>query len=86
VLVAGEGASMDRPRLTLTGRVRWLEGEEAEAAKARFVATHEEAKVWVTLRDFAPARLELSSVRFVAGFARAQTLSVDDYLTKDRSG
>jgi len=80
VLVAGEGASMDRPRLTLSGRVRWLEGEEAQSAKARFVSTHEEARVWVTLTDFAPARLELSAVRFVQGFARAQTLSVETYL------
>lgn len=80
LLVAGEGASMDRPRLTLSGRVRWLDGDEAEAAKQRFVSTHDEAKVWVTLKDFAPARLELSSVRFVAGFARAQSFSVADYL------
>jgi len=81
VLVAhGDAATMDRPRLTLSGRVRWLEGDEAKAANDRFVATHEESKVWVTLKDFASARLELSSVRFVEGFARARTLSVEDYL------
>jgi putative heme iron utilization protein len=80
VLVADEGASMDRPRLTLSGCVGWLDGAEAEAAKQRFVTTHDEAKVWVTLKDFTPARLELVSVRFVAGFARAESLSVEEYL------
>jgi putative heme iron utilization protein len=87
VLVArGDAGTMDRPRLTLSGRVRWLEGDEAAAAKARFVATHEEAKVWVTLKDFAPARLELSSARFVEGFARAHSLSVEDYLSPSGGG
>jgi putative heme iron utilization protein len=87
VLVArGDGATMDRPRLTLSGRMRWLEGDEANAAKARFVATHEEAKVWVTLKDFVPARLELTGARFVEGFARAQSLSVEDYLSPSDGG
>lgn len=81
VLISAEaGPSMDRPRVTLSGRIVWLEGEEAAAAKARFTATHEEAKVWVTLSDFAAARLEVGSVRFVGGFARAQSLTATDYL------
>jgi putative heme iron utilization protein len=80
VLIAPGGTSMDRPRLTLSGRIRWLEGGEAEAAKARFLSTHDEAQQWVALKDFAPALLELVAVRFVGGFARAQTMSVDDYL------
>ncbi len=81
VLISGEATpSMDRPRVTLSGRVTWLAGDEAAAAKARFTATHEEAKVWVTLADFAPARLEIAAVRFVGGFARAQTIAAADYL------
>ena len=80
VLISGEAsASLDRPRVTLSGTVRWLEGTDAEAAKQRFVQTHEEAKVWVTLKDFQPARLELASVRFVGGFARAQLVSPEEY-------
>lgn len=80
VLISGEAsASLDRPRVTLSGAVTWLTGEEAEAAKLRFTQTHEEAKVWVTLKDFQPARLELSSIRFVGGFARAQTLTLEEY-------
>ncbi len=81
VLISGaESSSLDRPRVTLSGRVMWLTGDDAEAAKQRFVSTHDEAKVWVTLKDFQPARLELESIRFVAGFARAQSVTVDAYL------
>jgi putative heme iron utilization protein len=86
LVTRGDGATMDRPRVTLTGRVRWLEADEADAAKARFVATHEEAKVWVTLKDFAPARLEVTGVRFVEGFARAQSLKAEDYLSPSGGG
>ena len=81
VLIGGEAssASLDRPRVTLSGAVTWLTGEEAEAAKQRFTVTHEEAKVWVTLKDFQPARLTIASIRFVGGFARAQTLALEEY-------
>ena len=73
-------ATMDRPRLTLSGRVKWLQGEEADAARERFAGALPEAKLWVTLADFKPARLELEALRAVGGFARAATLSVEDYL------
>lgn len=81
VLISGSeaSASLDRPRVTLSGTVTWLLGQEAEAAKQRFTTTHEEAKTWVTLKDFHPARLKPTNIRFVGGFARAQTLSPDDY-------
>src|SRR5256885_11010009 len=76
VLISGPvHDSLDVPRVTLQGRIAWLEGEEAEEAKRRFTQTHEEAKVWVTLKDFAPARLEIAQVRWVGGFAKAQSLT-----------
>jgi heme iron utilization protein len=72
--------SMDRPRLTLVGKVEWLDGAEAERAKQRFLEKLPEAKVWVTLPDFKPARLALEQVRYVGGFARAAQLTLDAYL------
>jgi heme iron utilization protein len=72
-------ASMDCPRVTLTGEVQWLEGEDAARAKAIFVAANPEAKVWAALPDFAPARLGVRTVRYVGGFARAATISAADY-------
>jgi putative heme iron utilization protein len=82
LLVSAEStkATMDRPRITFLGKVVWLAGEEADAARARFTDALPEAAVWVTLTDFQPARLEPDEVRYVGGFARAATLSVEDYL------
>ena len=80
LLGGADGTTMDRARVTLTGRVAWLEGAAADAAKERFVAALAEAKLWVTLPDFAPARLEVQSVRFVGGFARAAAVPVAEYL------
>jgi putative heme iron utilization protein len=75
----GDSSSLNRPRVTLSGRLEWLSGEAAQTAKQRFTTTHEEAKVWVTLSDFQPARLELTEVRYVGGFARAQTVKPEDF-------
>jgi putative heme iron utilization protein len=77
----GDAATMNRARVTFIGRLRWLEGPEADAARQRFLQTHDEAQTWVTLKDFAPARLELTAVRFVGGFARAQALTPEQYLS-----
>ena len=82
LLVAAEApkATLDRPRLSLVGRMEWLTGAAAEQTKQQFADRLPEAKVWVTLPDFQAARLNLDEVRYVGGFARAAALSVDDYL------
>lgn len=82
LLVAAESTkdTMDRPRLTLVGKVEWLDGAEAAVAKQRFLEALPEAKLWVTLPDFQAARLVPEAVRYVGGFARAAQLSLDAYL------
>lgn len=80
ILGGADGTTMDRARVTLTGQVAWLLGPDADAAKQRFVAALAEAKLWVTLPDFAPARLEVQTVRFVGGFARAAVVPVAEYV------
>jgi hypothetical protein len=77
---ASPGDSMDRPRVTLTGALRWLEGEAGVEAKTRFLAAHPEAERYASLPDFRPAQLEVASVRFVGGFGRASHLSAEAYL------
>ena len=77
---AADPASMNRPRVTLVGRVEWLDGDAAAQAKARFVAALPEAQVWAALPDFRPARFAVQQVRFVGGFARAATVPLADYL------
>jgi len=81
LLITGEAAtsSMDRARVTLGGRVRWLAGAEATAATARFLAVNPEAKAWASLPGFQPCLLEVTSVRFVGGFARAAGITAADY-------
>lgn len=81
LLIAESGATMDRARVTLTGRVEWLAGDEGAAAKAAFVARIPEAKQWAALPDFRPARLAVEGVRYVGGFARAASIAAADYLT-----
>lgn len=80
IVDAADGATLNRARVTLTGRVRWLEGDEGDSARARFLSAHPEAAQYASLPDFRPATLEVVSVRFVGGFARAATPSVDEYL------
>lgn len=80
MLIATEGATMDRARVTLVGVVRWLEGADAAKATERFVAAIPEASVWAALPDFAAARLEVQTLRYVGGFARAATIPLADYL------
>lgn len=82
VLVAAPAPvpTLDRPRVTLSGQVAWLESAEADDARARFAAAVPESKVWLALPDFAPARLEVESVRYVGGFARAAVVPLEAYL------
>ncbi|GMU62815.1 MAG: hypothetical protein AMXMBFR34_45780 [Myxococcaceae bacterium] len=55
-------------------------GDDAARAEERFAAVHPEASVWVTLPDFAPARLAVQQIRWVGGFARAVTVAPADSL------
>jgi putative heme iron utilization protein len=82
LLVAAETTqqTLDRPRLKLVGRMEWLDGTAADIARKKFEQALPEAKVWVTLPDFQPARLVPESVRYVGGFARAAQLPLDAYL------
>jgi putative heme iron utilization protein len=76
----GPSSPMDRPRVSLTGALLWLDGDEAVHAKARFLAQHPDAAQYAGLPDFGAATLEPRTIRFVGGFARAATLPLADYL------
>lgn len=75
----GPASVMDRLRVTLTGELRWLEGDDATRAKARFLEHHPDAVQYAALPDFRPATLEVRTIRYVGGFARASTLRPEDY-------
>jgi hypothetical protein len=69
-----DGASMDVARVTLSGAVRWLEGEADASARARILSLHPDAAQYAQLPGFRAARLEVEAVRAVGGFARAVSL------------
>jgi putative heme iron utilization protein len=69
-----DGATMDVPRVTLSGTVRWLDGDDALAARARILTHHPDAAQYADLPGFTPARLDVEAVRAVGGFARAASL------------
>lgn len=76
---SGGGGPMDRARVSLSGTVVFLTGDDARLARERFVAQTPGAEQYAQLPDFTPARLEVASIRFVGGFARAVSLRVEDY-------
>lgn len=76
-----EAAPMDRPRVTLSGRISFLDGDDASRARTTFVTATPGAEVYAQLPDFRAARLDPRSIRYVGGFARAVTVALERYFT-----
>jgi putative heme iron utilization protein len=76
-------ASPDDPqqaqRACLAGKVSALDGADAEAARAAFLARHPQAEPWLEL-DFRFYRLEVEEAQFVGGFAQASWIRVEEIL------
>lgn len=68
------------PRVTLTGEARPVEGPEASALKARWLARHPYAALYADFGDFALWRVQPGGALLVGGFARAVRLRVADLL------
>lgn len=68
------------PRVTLTGRAEPVEGAEAAALKARWLARHPYAALYADFADFALWRVAPGGALLVGGFARAVRLRVGDLL------
>ncbi len=56
-------------RVTLMGEAKPLPTADREAARALYLARHENARYWVDFEDFGFWRLDVSDVYFVGGFA-----------------
>ena len=65
------------PRVSISGRARFVPGDDAEHAslKAAYLGKFPEAADLFQLGDFSIVAIEPASARFVAGFARAMTLT-----------
>ena len=68
------------PRVTLTGQAEPVEGAEAPALKARWLARHPYAALYADFADFSLWRVAPGGALLVGGFARAVRLRVSDLL------
>ena len=73
------GDPLDRPRITLAGRVSQPDGDAAEAALDAHTAAIPGARLYAGWDDFALWVLEVQRVRWVGGFARMDSLTRDEY-------
>ena len=73
------GDPLDRPRITLAGRVVKPEGERADAALAAHCTAVPGAMLYAGWDDFTLWVLEVQRVRWVGGFASMATVSHDEY-------
>jgi len=58
-----------------------VEGEEASACKARFLARHPKSALYADFPDFSFFRVTVSGGHLNGGFARAALLSAEELLT-----
>lgn len=68
------------PRVTLTGLAAPVEGEEAVALKARWLARHPYAALYADFADFSLWRVRIGGGLLVGGFARAARLRLGELL------
>jgi heme iron utilization protein len=75
---AARGDPLNRPRLTVGGRIL---AHPDPTARARFLARNPKSKLYASFADFSMFRLEISAVHFNGGFGRAAALTPNDILT-----
>jgi putative heme iron utilization protein len=66
-------------RVTLMGNARLLPADDRAAARAAYLARHENARYWVDFDDFGFWRLEVTDVYFVGGFAAMDWVDAPGY-------
>jgi putative heme iron utilization protein len=74
----GKGDPLAHPRLTVTGRA---ERTNLPRIRARFLARHPKAELYVDFPDFSFWRVEILGGHLNGGFAKAATLSAADLRT-----
>lgn len=82
--VPGKGDPLAHPRISLSCTAREIaaSGAEFPRIRARYLAHHEKAKLYIDLPDFRFLRLELAAASLNAGFGRAYVPAVADLLTQ----
>ena len=73
---------LEGARTTLVGKVRQLEGDEAEAARACYLKTHPGAAMYAGFGDFALWRMDVERVHYVGGFGAAKWAKAKDFIAE----
>ena len=73
----GEGDAMQRPRITLVGRL--VQEDDRSKYRDRYLAVHPEAEMYLALPDFDFFRLQTERARYIAGFGRMGWLDRQDF-------
>jgi heme iron utilization protein len=73
------GDPLAASRMTLVGTCAMVRPGEVEGAGNLFLARHPEAASYATFADFGMWRLDVASVRWIAGFGRMQWVSGEAY-------
>lgn len=78
---AWSGDPLAAGRLTLMGQARRLpDAPDVAAARAAYLARHDQARSWADFEDFAFWRLEVTDLYFVGGFAAMDWVAAAEYL------
>ena len=72
---AGKGEPLAHPRISLICRAEALAAEQREEARARYLAMHPKAAIYVDLPDFRFLRLVIERASFNGGFGRAYEMT-----------
>ena len=78
-LSAGTGDPLAVARVTLMGEVCLVPRAERPAVRTTYLATHENAAVWVDFDDFAFYRLTVTDVYYVGGFGAMDWVAAHHY-------
>ena len=76
----GKGDPLAHPRITVFGTASKVEPQQRDALRARFLARHPKAELYVDFGDFAFWRLNLDGASFNGGFGKAYAMTRDDLI------
>ena len=77
----GKGDPLAHPRLTLVGRAERATPDERPAWRARYLARHPKAELYVDFADFSFWRIAVTAAHLNGGFARAASFAAAEVLT-----
>lgn len=77
----GKGDPLAHPRITVYGTASMIEPQHRDALRARFLARHPKAELYVDFGDFAFWRLKMDGASFNGGFGKAYAMVRDDLIT-----